>query len=820
MRRKTFDSRTRQKIALSLARRGFRIIPLAEGGKRPLIRDQLGAATRSKNRIRGWFEKFPNMNYGVVGGSRSGLFVFDADLDKLPEPKDGWLLSAADTYKLVLSNYGMNLDQTFAVRTPSGGLHHYFVWPEGIDDSHFLGHSAEHPNLGRGMDYIAAGGYVVGPGSVLENGGVYEPIDLEAPLAVMPKQLVHDLRKHAPKVDTERSRIMRSGPRFQSPDKVMHSSASSVTVEPINPPYVATAIEKAKEDMRNYSSEEGSRDNDAWSAAKQLAKWVNTQGSGVDEPTARGIYLSGLAHMVGGDFTEGIIEDKWERALKSAYPVKIPEPSRRPGRPAKPKTLSQDEKRDLYVDGALMQSLVANHMIKKWMIATEDGNGVWYYDPDAHVYRSLDTQSRSNGEGPRKDIAQILIGDNSYTPARVATFIGVILEMSFDLPKIDLSERSVNFIPMRNGVLDRRTRELRPHSPETSSTFTLPISYDAEATCPLNDSQVQLSIAPDAHEYFWEFVASMLFPSQAMKTKCAWMLYGPGGNGKSVWFSLIRRLLGSDAVGGVSYVHMTEQNVFKIEDLRGKRSEIDDDVSKAHLKDASVLKKLIAGDPVWAERKGKQGSTLRFHGSMAFGTNSLLTAPEYTEGWFRRWRYLHLPSEIDTQSLSFDEEILFTDVELSGVFNRALDALERIEKRGFTVPGSSQRVERLFREAGRTGIIKEWLNDPTNGLSVDEDDTKLRMAKGMAWEDFKEWIGRSGFNKEDLPGRNNEFHAFMKRHFRTKRFATGGDHYLGIQPVRRLRVIDGNLIRGGSRFEDAGEPLDDYVDVATGEVIG
>lgn len=808
MRRISPNHRERLETALELARDGFRILPVKPNLREPAIKKWVSRATTNESTIEDWFDEFPDMNYGMLGGSRSGVFILDADLDKLADPDEGWLLSARETYTRLVRDYELDLDDTLTVRTPSGGFHHYFEWPEGIEDSYFVGHRAEHPNLGRGMDFEAAGGMVLGPGSVAD-GKTYEALDLTAPLAKMPHQLILDLRKRSPKKETERSNVGKLKDR-------PNNSKSKFDVEQTNPAYVEKSIDKLREEMNAFSSGEGSRDNDAWHAARQLAKWVVTPGSGIDETTARNLYLDGTAHMVGDDFTEQDVESKWDRAMTGAWPVSIPAPSRTVGRPTKPKTVPDDEKSRLYKDGILMQSLVAEYMIEKWSIVAEDGNGLWYYDNEAHIFRSLNSSDRSIA-GPRSDIARILIGDNTFSQTRVSTFVGVIQEMSSTLPKIDLGNRSTDNIPLRNGVLDRRTRKLLPHNPETSSTFIWPITYDTEAECPLNDRQVELTMAEDAHAFFWEFMASILFPSTIVKTKKAWMLYGTGGNGKSLWLRLVERILGEDAVSGIPLGALDDNNPFKLEALRGKRAQIDDDVSKAVLKDAAAMKKLIDGNPVWGEEKGKQGSLLRFHGSMAFGTNNLLAAPEYTDGWFRRWMYLHFPNDLSDLTSQFDEETLRSDSELSGVFNRALSALDRVEGQGFTVPSSSKRLERLFQSRGKSGLIKEWLNDATNGITVDESDLTLRMTTGQTWIEFKEWASRNGFNERDLPGRNSEFHDFMERRFKHQRYSTGGDHYLGIQPIRKLRAVDEHFIPSKSRkSKKSDKPV---ADRSTGEII-
>ncbi|WP_431220335.1 bifunctional DNA primase/polymerase [Leifsonia xyli] len=768
---------------MRLARDGFRILPVRPNAKNAAIKRWPSQATNEEAQIEQWFDQFPDMNYGIVGGHGSGLFILDADLDKDADPAEGWLLSAAETYRRVIREYGLQLEGTFAVQTPSGGLHHYFEWPEGVMDDDLPGHSSEHPNLGRGMDFAAAAGYVLGPGSTYE-GATYQTLDLGAPLATLPERFIRDVRKGAARVETERSNVGRLGARTHSKPSESAGTAS-------NPAYVEASIRSLKAEMESFPASEGSRDNNAWHAAKQLAKWVVTPDSGVSESHAHDLYMAGVAHLVSGDFLESELAAKWERALSCATPVNIPAPKGKVGRPAKPKNVSDDERDRFYKNGVLQQAEVATHLIEKWAVVAQEQNGVWYYDQSATMYRPL---GAAGSNGPRADVGRLLINDNSFSRSRVETFLAVIQEMSIGAPTVDLDERSVNLIPLRNGVLDRKTRTLLPHSPESSSTFVWPVTYDPEARCPHIDKQVELTVAADSRDYFWEFVASMLLPSKVIKTQRGWFLYGPGNNGKSVVLNVVRNMLGEDAVSGISLRDLDTSNAFKLEALRGKRAQIDDDVSTVTLKDAAAMKKLLDANPVWGEEKGKQGSLFRFRGSMAFGTNNILPAPEYTQGWFRRWGYLHFPNDLKNLGLSFDESILHSEAELSGAFNNTLDALDRLERQGFTVPESSRRVQRLFEGRNKSGLIREWLDDPENGLIVAPEDASVHMGTARAWDSFREWVGRRGFNVRDLPNRNSEFHPFMERQFTTKRTPAEDRVYLGICPRRKLKVVDEHFI--------------------------
>lgn len=134
--------------ALDLARRGFRVFPLEVGGYTPAVKGWQQLATRDEDQIRKvWSARA--FNIGVATGD--GLLVTDVD------NKNGKNGTAA------LKAYGLPPEafDTFTVQTPTGGFHVYFSGP---DVTNSVG------RLGDGLDVRSAGGYVVGPGSVLLDG--------------------------------------------------------------------------------------------------------------------------------------------------------------------------------------------------------------------------------------------------------------------------------------------------------------------------------------------------------------------------------------------------------------------------------------------------------------------------------------------------------------------------------------------------------------------------------------------------------------------------------------------------------------------------
>lgn len=132
-----------QKWALWCARRGFRVFRLKPGDRTPAYKGWQGEATTDEAAIQRLWNG-TEYNVGVATGD--GLAVIDVDV------KDG--RPGEDTFA------GLGLpDDTFVVRTPSGGRHLYFRVPDDVRNSV--------QRLGPGVDVRGIGGYVVGPGSVV-----------------------------------------------------------------------------------------------------------------------------------------------------------------------------------------------------------------------------------------------------------------------------------------------------------------------------------------------------------------------------------------------------------------------------------------------------------------------------------------------------------------------------------------------------------------------------------------------------------------------------------------------------------------------------
>jgi len=155
--------------ALEYCNRGLSIIPIKPRDKKPLIAwEEFQGRRANEAEIRGWFDKWGEINLGVVTGEVSGLIVIDIDSEE-----------AAG----VLKKHAGDYDLKAVPRSHTGkGWQLFFRHPGGKVQNR----AGILPNL----DCRGDGGYVVVPPSVHPNGRTYKwEVPLNGELPKLPQQL-------------------------------------------------------------------------------------------------------------------------------------------------------------------------------------------------------------------------------------------------------------------------------------------------------------------------------------------------------------------------------------------------------------------------------------------------------------------------------------------------------------------------------------------------------------------------------------------------------------------------------------------------------
>lgn len=149
--------------ALRLARSGLPVFPVNSRTKAPLTPHGFHDASTDEGVVRHWWTRSPSAMIGVPTGERSGIAVLDLDIKH--DPNSGDILCDGEaSLRTFMDRNGWTLPDTVEAKTPRGGRHVYFAHEPGFGSN---------ANDRLGIDCRGAGGYIVYPPSVKDDGARY-----------------------------------------------------------------------------------------------------------------------------------------------------------------------------------------------------------------------------------------------------------------------------------------------------------------------------------------------------------------------------------------------------------------------------------------------------------------------------------------------------------------------------------------------------------------------------------------------------------------------------------------------------------------------
>jgi putative DNA primase/helicase len=276
-------------------------------------------------------------------------------------------------------------------------------------------------------------------------------------------------------------------------------------------------------------------------------------------------------------------------------------------------------------------------------------------------------------------------------------------------------------INIKNGFYDLKQKKLLPHNPEIFSITQLPIFYDSQADCPVIKKFVSEIVSIQDVNVLQELIGYCLWKDYHIQK--AFMFLGEGQNGKSVFIKMLTAFLGTENVACVELQDLHDK--FAKASLFGKMANLYPDISNKALFNTGVFKGLTGGDELDAQFKFKDPFHFRNFAKMIFSCNTIPETRDFTTAFFRRWIIINFPNIFDGKK---DDKLLInkltTQDELSGLFNWALEGLERLLKNNdFSYAPTTEQMEARYKKLSSSiaGFIDDCCQmDTDSELTKDE----------------------------------------------------------------------------------------------------
>jgi len=332
-------------------------------------------------------------------------------------------------------------------------------------------------------------------------------------------------------------------------------------------------------------------------------------------------------------------------------------------------------------------------------------NHIIKVDNVLHVYRDGVYSDRP------QDIEAVMIKHlpmlNQAKRRETLAYLDIIAEKQDPAP--------ANLIALQNGIYDLNTDSIQEFDPEIIIKNRIPVEYRPDAYDEVTDRTLNKICChdPELRQLIEEMIGYLLFRRNELRK--AFILTGSGQNGKSTLLDMIRHFLGAKNYSSLALEELGHR--FKTAELFGKLANLGDDIDSEYIQSNAVFKKLVTGETVNVERKGKDPFEFNNYGKLIFSANEIPRINDRTDGLTSRLIIIPFNAKFTSQDPDFDPFIkdkLTTDRAMQYLLNLGLTGLKRVlQRKQFTLPEVVRQELKQY----------ETLNNPV--LAFIEDDQKI-----------------------------------------------------------------------------------------------
>lgn len=217
-----------------------------------------------------------------------------------------------------------------------------------------------------------------------------------------------------------------------------------------------------------------------------------------------------------------------------------------------------------------------------------------------------------------------------------------------------------------NGILDLESMEIKPHHPKYYAVTEMDVEYDPDVECPKFKKYLKEDIpSKKDRKLLQEFLGTALVNEKMHKK--GMIVVGPTDSGKSTLIRIISRVFGRMNVSAQDPHNLTDSR-WATAKLRKVLLNTTDEVQSKKLKNLALLKKIMDGNEIYAERKGENTFEFKPTCEHLFAANQTPSAARKDEAFWNRWIVIEMPHTLDNEEIDEDlpDKIL---EEKSGILN-------------------------------------------------------------------------------------------------------------------------------------------------------
>ena len=637
--------------------------------------------------------------YGILT-ERADLIVIDCDVKGDVDGLDSFLNLC---YR---NNYNPD-EHTLSVNTPSGGRHYYFLAHQKYESGASRIRSSVSKIL-PGVDVRADGGYIVGFGSVIDNGSYTLASSVRAVDQVPDWLYISLLSLQEPQQNSllgEHRNSDSSTGKSMTANTTEHSEPGSNTDRESSSDTLSVVSEESGASM---SSSKSASDHDSSSISERNSDSADSIDWENDPYTTEILRRCVKALSKAGEGTRnkalfdkafccganGVPHDKAVDALSdeaAKIGLSISEISRTTSRAwsegrkkfdspdgykkvlderqewmSKNSTSSSDSSDGVEIPSledswswsatAIAERILSKHYIR--YVAGKNNNGDWYvYSPETGIWeKGISVKKIVSQE--MKVLSRALDAKDAKQKARSIVTYRFISEITSSMKFMcDIDENEFDSDPylrcVANGVLDLRTGQLSPYDPSLLMSKRIDVEYkpDAADSSPLL-RQVLSAMPEDAIDWAQVMFGQAMFGLQPSSSVVTFM-HGSGSNGKSTIINLLKETMGtySSELSKSAFNFRSTDSKYALYQMRGVSQTILEELPKGVNLDIDTLKEVAGTETIVARGVCKDFISFDNMLSVFVSTNHLPKMQAHDYGSSRRLAVLPFPYRFVTAEI-------------------------------------------------------------------------------------------------------------------------------------------------------------------------
>lgn len=733
--------------ALAYARSGLAIFPLKPRSKTPITKHGVIDATTDEKTIRSWWTRSPDANIGLACGA-SGIVAIDCDGDRGLETWGEFEIAHGLRYK---TRVAITPGKIKKGKHEGRGRHILFKEPSGIKLSNTSG------AIAPGIDTRAGNGYILLPPSVHPDhlrGPRYQWENERAPIADMPQALIEVLTR----------------PEAATPAATANTTPQAATIAQGNGQrdlshYADRAFTDEIATLR--AAPEGQRNAQLNRSAFALGQLL---GAGQLDRSEVEIALTDAANAIGLANDPNCGPRGIEKTIASGLAAGIATPrdltkitDRRNGHgpaaddlidlslapddehehAAQPKTDLGNARR------FAIQHADQARFVKQWGWHVWTGTH-WAEDDTGAIYRLARRTVRSifgEASNAATDDDAKAIGRwalQSQNKTRLDAMIALAQSEPEIAAKVDYFNHYPMLLPVANGMIDLESGALLPHDPRKLITRYTPIAYDAGAACPQWLHFLDRVMAGNQQTITFLQRAIGYSLTGITNEQCLFNLWGVGANGKTVFTTILSKLLGQFSARAPIEVLLQRKfdangPTSDLARLAGARVVLSSEVPQNRRLNETLIKDLTGEDEITACFKYREPFQYRPSFKLWLSGNH---KPVIRGTDYGIWRRIHLiPFEVVIPVAERDRRLVTKlSAELPGVLAWAIRGCLEWQRIGLQTPDEIEKATAAYK--AEMDVIANFITERV--MKMDQHDTPARELYAA----YKAWCDEAGERAE------------------------------------------------------------------------